>query len=223
MKIGTITIGQSPRVDIVPEFRRALCMDAEIVERGALDGLSLEEVRNLAPRAGDYVLVTRMSDGTEVKIAERHILDRLKGCVGDLEQRGVDLIALFCTGEFPELRSSRLLLRPDRLLANVVSALLPRGALGVVVPTAEQVPILEKRWRREGVEVACDSVSPYTASAAEIERTAERVAARNPDLVVLDCMGFTLEAKKVFRDVTRRPVVLPRSVLGRIAGALLEG
>jgi protein AroM len=222
MKIGTITIGQSPRADIVPEFTRALCMDAEVVERGALDGLSLEEVLDLAPRSGDYVLVTRMRDGREVRIAEHHILKRLEACVRDLEAQAVDLIALFCTGEFPELKSRCLLLRPDRLLANLVAALLPGGTLGVVLPAAEQIPILESKWKREGLRVRSDAVSPYTASARAMEETARRLAGENPDLLVLDCMGFTQQAKKIFRDVTGKPVVLPRSVLGRTAGALLE-
>jgi len=61
MKIGAVTIGQSPRVDIVPELKEAIGFDVEIEERGALDGLSLDEVRGFAPEAGDYVLVRRVS------------------------------------------------------------------------------------------------------------------------------------------------------------------
>ena len=223
MKIGAITIGQSPRTDIIPEFRRALGVDAEVVERGALDRLTAAEVDAIAPGRDDYVLVTRMRDGREVRIAERHILGRLQECVSELEAEGVELIALFCTGEFPELVSKGLLLRPDRLLASVVSALLPAGVLAVVLPAAEQIPILEKKWAHGGVKVLSDAVSPYTSTVAEIERTARWVAERRPDLVVLDCMGFTEEVRRIFREVTGKPVVLPRNVLGRIAGALLEG
>jgi len=51
-KIGAVTIGQSPRVDIVPEFRAAAGLELEIVERGALDGLSPDEIRTLAPGRG---------------------------------------------------------------------------------------------------------------------------------------------------------------------------
>ena len=48
-KIGMITIGQSPRIDIVPEMREVLGADVEILEAGALDGLTLEEVKKILP------------------------------------------------------------------------------------------------------------------------------------------------------------------------------
>ena len=41
-RIGAITIGQSPRVDVVPEMQQILGPDVEIVQAGVLDGLSPE-------------------------------------------------------------------------------------------------------------------------------------------------------------------------------------
>lgn len=222
MKIGAATIGQSPRGDIVPEFSRALGVEAEVLERGALDGLTLEQVRELAPGEGDSILVTRLGDGTEVKIAERHVPGRVQRCVQELEAEGVELVVLFCTAEFPGLAHRRLLVRPDQVVSSLVAALLPRGVLGVVLPYAEQIPMLGGRWRRDGLEVAAESVSPYVSSPEELEAAARRLKEREPDLVVLDCMGFGLEVKRVFRRITGRPVVLPRTLLGRVTGALLE-
>ncbi len=219
-RIGTVTIGQSPRTDIVPEFTAALGRTVEVTERGALDGLSLAEVRQLAPREGDYVLVTRMRDGTEVTVSHRTVVERLKGCVADLERTGVDVIVLFCTGEFPELTSKRLIVKPDALLENVVRALLPAGRLAAVVPLPEQIPILQKRWARVASDLVLDTVSPYSGTEADYEAAARRLAARAPDLVVLDCMGFGEKAREVFRRVTGRPVLLPRTLLGRVAGEL---
>ena len=51
-KIGMITIGQSPRVDIVPEIKEILGEEIEVLEAGALDGLSLEQVRGFYPGKG---------------------------------------------------------------------------------------------------------------------------------------------------------------------------
>lgn len=219
-RIGTITIGQSPRTDIVPEFMAALGRSVEVTERGALDGLSLAEVRKLAPRKDDYVLVTRMRDGTEVTVSHRTVVERIKGCVADLEAAGVDLIVLFCTGEFPELTSRKLIVKPDALLENVVRALLPSGRLAAVVPSPEQIPILEKRWARVASDLVLDSVSPYSGAQADFEAVAGRLRARTPDLVVLDCMGFGESVREVFRRVTGKPVLLPRALLGRVAGEL---
>jgi protein AroM len=219
--IGTITIGQSPRSDILPDFEAALGRKLKIVQRGALDNLSLAEVRQLAPREGDYVLVTRMRDGSEVKIAERHISTLMKNCVAELEQADVDLIVLFCTGEFPELVSRKLIVKPDVLLENVLRGLLSSGGrLAAVVPSPDQIPALGKRWGRVVKEPLLEAVSPYTGSQADFEAVAGRLAARAPDLIVLDCMGFSEKIKAIFQKITGKPVILPRSLLGRVVGEL---
>ena len=49
-KLGLITIGQSPRIDVVPEIRQIIGHGIEVMEGGALDGLTLDEVRKLYPR-----------------------------------------------------------------------------------------------------------------------------------------------------------------------------
>jgi 3-methyladenine DNA glycosylase AlkD len=54
-KIGMITIGQSPRVDIVPEMQEILGTDVEILEAGALDGLTLEEVKSWAKSGNSWL------------------------------------------------------------------------------------------------------------------------------------------------------------------------
>jgi protein AroM len=225
--LGAITIGQAPRDDVMPEFEAALGGGVSVLQRGALDDLSLEEVRALAPGPGDTVLVTRMRDGTEVKVAEKHIIERLRSCVAGLERDGVDLIVLLCTGEFPPLGARTLLVPLDRLLEGVIHGLLPSGRLVAVAPAAEQVAALRERWSRVcpadggASRVAVESVSPYTAGDAELEAAARRVASRRPDLIVLDCIGFTERARSIFRRVAGAPVVLPRSLLARVAGELM--
>ena len=42
-KIGAITVGQSPRVDLIPEIQPILGDSVEIIQAGALDGLSKGE------------------------------------------------------------------------------------------------------------------------------------------------------------------------------------
>ena len=39
-KVGLITVGQSPRSDVVPDMAAILGGDVEILEAGALDGLA---------------------------------------------------------------------------------------------------------------------------------------------------------------------------------------
>ena len=52
-KIGAITVGQSPRVDLIPEIQPILGDSVEIIQAGALDGLSKGEIAKFVPRPGE--------------------------------------------------------------------------------------------------------------------------------------------------------------------------
>ncbi|MCE1195720.1 AroM family protein [bacterium] len=124
MKIGGLTIGQAPRDDVAREFQEAAGEGVELIQAGALDGLTREAIAACAPdpaRPG-VVLVTRLLDGTEVALDEALILPLLRAGIGRLEEVGVSSIALFCTGEFPPLETSVPLLRPDRILAHFLKS-----------------------------------------------------------------------------------------------------
>lgn len=53
VKIGLLTIGQSPRDDFVPEIKPLLLPQIEFVEFGLLDELSSEEIKSLEPDTGE--------------------------------------------------------------------------------------------------------------------------------------------------------------------------
>ncbi|QQO08905.1 AroM family protein [Breznakiella homolactica] len=223
IRIGAVTIGQSPRTDVAPEFESALGMDAELIQAGALDGLSLEEVRKLAPNPGDYILVTRMRDGTEVKIAEHHILDRMKAAIRQFENDGLDLIVLFCTGQFPEIDSRSLILKPDVLMVQTVPGILKKGRLGAVVPSPDQIPAMTKKWEQTGLEVVTAAASPYSGKEEDFRAAGRSLAEQKADLIVLDCIGYNSAMKKIIKEESGKPVILPRTLLGRIAGEIAGG
>ena len=43
-QVGTVTIGQAPRVDITPDLKTIIGDGIEIVEAGALDGLTKKDI-----------------------------------------------------------------------------------------------------------------------------------------------------------------------------------
>ena len=63
IRVGIVTIGQAPREDVVPDMAELMGPGAEILEGGALDGLTREEIERLAPEGDHEVLVTRLTDG----------------------------------------------------------------------------------------------------------------------------------------------------------------
>ncbi|MEM2020908.1 MAG: AroM family protein [Zestosphaera sp.] len=218
-KVGLVTIGQSPRVDVVPEVRSILGdADVEVVECGALDNLSREEVATLTPKEGEYVLVTRLRDGTEVKIAREKILPLMQGCINSLES-SVDVVGLLCTGEFPELKSRKLLVEPSDLLLRVVESL-KAGKLGVIVPDPAQVDLTRRKWRETASDIKILSVSPYTGTLDDLRKASEEL--RDRDLIVLDCIGFSTEAKRAAATASGKPVIIPRTLMARVLRELLE-
>ena len=73
MKIGALTIGQSPRNDLIPEIE-AFFKGAEIIQLGALDGLSKEQIADLAPSGDDEILVSKLKDDSWALMAESKII-----------------------------------------------------------------------------------------------------------------------------------------------------
>ena len=69
-KIGAITIGQAPRTDVMEDLDDILRGDVELIQAGALDLLTLEEVETLRPDGTGNTLVSRMRDGTGVMLQE---------------------------------------------------------------------------------------------------------------------------------------------------------
>ena len=102
MKIGAVTIGQSPRVDVTKDIMGIFGSSVELIQAGGLDGLTKEEIKAFAPEKDDYVLVSRLTDGSSVTFAERFILPRLQAAIKKMEEEGCALVMMFCTGSFPE-------------------------------------------------------------------------------------------------------------------------
>ena len=49
-KIGAITIGQSPRIDVIPEMQEILGENVIILEAGALDGLTKKDIEKFCAK-----------------------------------------------------------------------------------------------------------------------------------------------------------------------------
>ena len=225
-KIGIVTIGQSPRRDIVPEMRKVLGEGVEILERGALDGYTLEEVKRLKGRPGEGILVTRMRDGTEVKVSHGHVVPLIQRCIEELEEEGVELTLVLCTGRFPAFKSKRLVVYPSEILRGAVRGALRRGKLGVVLPSKEQLKRVRlgrvggSRWGEE-VEVVYDAASPYGPD-EEVEEMAGRLAEAGVDLIFLNCMGFGSRHKEIVKERTGKPVIQANALVARVLKELIS-
>src|SRR5438034_10613382 len=97
-RVGLVTIGQAPRVDVVPEMAELMRPGIEILERGALDGLSRPEIERLAPEGDNEILVTRLSDGHSVFVGKEKITPLVQRRIDELEADGATMSVVLCTG-----------------------------------------------------------------------------------------------------------------------------
>ena len=218
-KIGAITIGQSPRVDMVPEILPFM-QGIECIEKGALDGMTKEEIAAIAPQDGDYVLVTRLVDGSSVQIAERHILPRIQKHIDDFNAQGIKAVLMLCTGQFPPFNSKIPVFYPEVLQRYFVLGVVGDNALGILSPNEKQIPQSTSRWTAAGVKnVLVEAATPY-ADPAHVTAAGLKLKERGAQMIVMDCMGYNLAMKKSIQDATGLPVVLPRTVAARFMSEL---
>jgi protein AroM len=218
-----VTIGQSPRDDMVPELMRWL-PDVEVVERGALDGLSAEQIAELAPTSSDKrFLTTRLADGSSVVLDHDKVVALVQQTVRAVEEGGVDATLVVCTGAFPALEHTRPLLLAERLLSAGVRGLCDRdGVLGVVCPLPEQTETSVAKWSGVATRVEVAVASPYQEDAtSSVVAAARDLADRGAGWIVLDCMGYTEAMRAAARRTCEVPVLLARSVVARLAGEVV--
>jgi protein AroM len=186
-RIGFATIGQAPRLDVVPAIVEALGRPVEVVEAGALDGLDDAQIAQLGPKGDEYTFATRLADGRQAVVGKSAAEGRLTEVLMRMDGAGLDVIVALCAGtSLPRLRRT-MLIEPQRLVDGITAAFAATSRrIGVVLPLEQQIA----RFRLEAdvtAEVRLTHASPYQG-----DRFAE--AGRelaDCDVVIMHCMGYT--------------------------------
>ncbi|MCS2608475.1 AroM family protein [Halomonas dongshanensis] len=222
-RLGIVTIGQAPRTDLHEDLGELLAPSIDVVERGALDGLTLEEIELRYPVGEQsHVLVSRMRDGRQVTIAEPDLEPLLDGAIRSMAASGsVDALLVLCTGDLPDYRDLGIpVLSPKRLVRHGLQALFPEGRLLVMSPEARQMNAAKARWEEAGFHVDTLCASPYGED-TELERAASEAAALQGDLLYLDCMGYTLAQRGRIAALSGHQTLTPRQLVFSAANLLL--
>jgi protein AroM len=214
--VAAVTIGQSPRTDVVPEMAAHL-PGARWVEAGALDDLDDAAIAGLAPGGADFPLVTKLRSGKTAVVGERAVVPALQAAVERVD-RDADVLIVLCSGTFP-LRSRIPLIYPGAVLAATVGALYHGARLLVLTPHEGQVATQHARWRERGVAATVMFASPYAG--ADFARLGREARSMDTAAVVLDCIGYSLAAKAIVAAASGRPTLLVRSLAARVVAELL--
>ena len=212
--LGLVTIGQSPREDIVASMLPDIDPD-RVLQAGALDELDESSIECLVPVHHERPLVTRLRDGREVVVAKERIVPLLREAVRRVDDAGANTICVMCTGAFPRFHANALVAYPDQILSRLIDAVLPSGVLGVVMPHAgQQVDMLDK-WTTPGRVVITGVASPYSSGIA-VTAVVRQIVDAGAELVVLDCMGFDRRMARDARMAVDAPVVLANGLVGSV-------
>ncbi|MED3575528.1 AroM family protein [Cytobacillus praedii] len=221
-KLGMITIGQAPRTDVAPIIEKYLDGRAELVQVGVLDGMSKEYIEeNLYPEKDDYVLTSRLVTNESVVMSREKIKPILQEKITYLEQQGIEQILLLCTGVFPGLTtSSSYLIEPDHVIPPTVKAMVGDRRFGVIVPLSEQKESLYPKFSPFGLEPFFAVASPYHDDQAGYEEAAENLK-NKVDIILLDCMGYTEEAREMISKATGLPVILSNAIMAKLTSEMI--
>ena len=70
------------------------------------------------------------------------------------------------------------------------------------------------------MEIEVAEASPY-ASIDAVQSAAQRLRNEQIKVIAMDCLGYNRRMKELVREITNKPVVLPRSILARVLSELL--
>ncbi|MBT4514549.1 MAG: hypothetical protein HOC77_05595 [Chloroflexi bacterium] len=218
--LGLVTIGQAPRPDFDAAFREHL-PSTEIKLLGALDGMSVHQVDDLAGIPGTYPLHTLLSDGStrdiDISVLAPLVEKKARALVDD----GARAVAICCAGGFPDISCGVPVLRPGRLLPALAGAVCRTRRIGVVSPIASQMAPAQEKWEKDGFSVKTAFASPYRHD--EITAAAEEMADPELEVVILDCMGHGAEYRDQFSQLSGRPALLAQTLLAKVAAEIVGG
>ncbi len=222
--IGFATIAEAPRDDVVPSIQRILPPEVAVVERGNLNGLSAGEIAALAPEPGEVGIVARLKSGGETLLSHSKIFPRMQELVDELvNDEGADLVVILCGADWSAIRSPKLVVNPGRVFPGVVSSLAYGRKLGIIKPSAGQIEKERERYAQLGIDATVTSASPYLGPARldGVREAAEILRKAECDLVWMTCIGMDEPMRDVVAEVTGKPIILARSILGRVIGELI--
>lgn len=212
--VGVLTIGQSPRKDVTPTIQSILGSEVMITEGGGLDSLTVGTINSVSPDHSETTYISRLRNGNAVKIGKGKLLPLLQKELQKLEEK-VDVVIMLCTGDFPTIDARKPIIYPDKVLSHTVQAIQSSGSLGLIIPLEEQRNSLVEKWKHTNLNILTEVASPYEES--DVVGAANSLRKQGADLIVLDCMGFNEFHKKKVIEGSGLPVILPRTLIARIA------
>lgn len=211
-KVGLISMGQSNGKGMKENIEDILEPRFEIVGVGILDNYSFEEIKNkFWPKEGETYIVSSIENNQMVKISQIKAHKLIEEKLKILEQNDIMCNMLMCTGQFSEFSNNGILLRPEKIIYSVLKGLGVKR-IGIIVPEEDQIEDSLKQYNEFNPQIL--AASPYGPT-ENIFKVSSKFD-KDLDVILLDCMGFTENMKKIVQDVTGLKIILPRTLVSGI-------
>lgn len=220
-RIAFVTIGQTPRSDIVPEMMAeisaGLSAQPTYEEFGVLDDLRGPALDEMRAHEGELCFATRLRGGEEIVTSKQRTEERLNELLARIDGMGFDLIVLLCTGTRIDPLKNTLAVEAQRIVDATVEALAAScRRLGVIVPLERQVAEFTRRHVFTG-EPTVVSASPYS----DTDMAAGAAGVADCDLIVMHCMGYTAAMLEEVSSNVQAPVLLSRRVVAGVVRQMI--
>jgi hypothetical protein len=184
-RLGVVTFGHSGAAELADDLSGSL-PGCDIYEQGLLDDVSEASLRDwqAGPASADGTVV-HLRDGRELTIESDPLLARVGPALARLAAVRPQVVLYGCAGPLPAypLPAPAVAVHPREVLLSFVAATVPRGKVGLVVPSPLHVGPSRRGYAGPGREVDAVAVSPADTDAV---LTAVRELGENgADLVVL--------------------------------------
>lgn len=214
-----LSVGQSPRADIIDDMLGNLDLSIEAQEIGALDGLPPAELDELKVRPGETSIVTKLADGSTIVISKPRIAERMAGIAAAFQPNQFDLVVILSTGLFRDFESICPTVNAQRAMESTVISLAAHGsAVGLIQPLKQQID-----------ELSIPALAPYKITASYAAEGDKRSLAgalvdlADAEIIVLNSVSFTEADRQTVAKASGKPVVLARRIVASAIRLLLHG
>jgi len=208
--VAFVTLGQSPRVDLVPEILDSIQIPIKAIEYGLLDGLDHEFIASLSPEPGEPAFLTHLRDGREVELATGWAHRRFREIYEKIRQDDADLVVLMSTTCGQDFRPDGATILSDNVVDRVINLMTSADLkLGVVVPTKSllfRLDALGGPWAPTAI-VRAAKHGDLEALSLAIEDMSEC------DVIVLHSMGYSDKDRAFVQRRSKKPTIINRRII----------
>lgn len=187
---------------------------------------TFESIQRYLAGEGEKVLMLGLDCNIPTAISIDALTPKIEEILASLPGH-TDFALFACAGDFFKLESPLLTIQPNILLRNMLKSILqPHMRLGVITPGEKQISHVFASWLPYLTEAGLSKkqlvVDYAPPSPMPVRQCAQRLAAQNVDLVVVECLGYKEDLRKVIFEEIKKPIILVRTVVAHAVKELTD-